>query len=297
MPVYNAEKYLHRAVESILNQTMQEWELIIIDDGSRDSSPRICDEYAARDARIRVIHKANAGVSAARQDGIDAAQGEYTIHADSDDWVEPTMLEELYAKAKSEKADMVICDYYTNTLDKQTLNIQKPTDVMDNTQTIRDLFQQLHGSCWNKLVARACYTEYGIRFPEGLNYCEDQLTIVRLLLHPIKVTYLNRAFYHYFDNPSSITRNYQRGQYETRQTFIHLLQSVLPTHLQPAIMSKVEFGVYLEAVIYQVLAPEEETRGLALYKKQISKVGGRWRLGFWFLKYGFKNFAHKLIKY
>ena len=297
MPVYNAEKYLHRAVESILNQTMQEWELIIIDDGSRDSSPRICDEYAARDARIRVIHKANAGVSAARQNGIDAAQGEYTIHADSDDWVEPTMLEELYAKAKIEEADIVICDYYTNTLDKQTLNIQKPTDVMDNTQTIRDLFQQLHGSCWNKLVARACYTDYGIRFPEGLNYCEDQLTIVRLLLHPIKVTYLNRAFYHYFDNPSSITRNYQREQYETRQTFIHLLQSVLPTHLQPAIMSKVEFGVYLEAVIYQVVAPEEESRGLALYKKQISKVGGRWRLGFWLLKYGFKNFAHKLIKY
>lgn len=297
MPVYNAEKYLHRAVDSILNQTMQEWELIMIDDGSRDSSPRICDEYAARDARIRVIHKANAGVSAARQNGIDAAQGEYTIHADSDDWVEPTMLEELYAKAKIEEADIVICDYYTNTLDKQTLNIQKPTDVMDNTQTIRDLFQQLHGSCWNKLVARACYTDYGIRFPEGLNYCEDQLTIVRLLLHPIKVTYLNRAFYHYFDNPSSITRNYQRGQYETRQTFIHLLQSVLPTHLQPAIMPKVEFGVYLEAVIYQVLAPEEESRGLALYKKQISKVGGRWRLGFWLLKYGFKNFAHKLIKY
>lgn len=297
MPVYNAEKYLHRAVDSILNQTMQEWELIMIDDGSRDSSPRICDEYAARDARIRVIHKANAGVSAARQDGIDAVQGEYTIHADSDDWVEPTMLEELYAKAKSEKADMVICDYYTNTLDKQTLNIQKPTDVMDNTQTIRDLFQQLHGSCWNKLVARACYSDYGIRFPEGLNYCEDQLTIVRLLSNPVKCTYLNKAYYHYFDNPGSITRHYQRSQYETRLRFADLLTESLPTELIDVILPKVRFGIFTEAVIYDVLTKEEVTCGLSKYKGQISQLGIRWRIGFKILSLGFKQSSKLFLRY
>lgn len=298
MPVYNAEKYLHRAVDSILNQTMQEWELIMIDDGSRDSSPRICDEYAARDARIRVIHKANAGVSAARQDGIDAAQGEYTIHADSDDWVEPTMLEELYAKAKSEKADMVICDYYTNTLDKQTLNIQKPTDVMDNTQTIRDLFQQLHGSCCNKLVARACYSDYGIRFPEGLNYCEDQLTIVRLLLHPIKVSYLNRAFYHYFDNPGSITRNYQRGQYETRLRFLGLLETTLSPDLGTQILPIVGFNIYTEAFIFDVLTETELKDGIVRFSKQaFHHPSIKQRLGYFLIKLGLTNLAHKFIHY
>ena len=112
VPVYKAEAYLHRCVDSILAQTFTNWELLLIDDGSPDRSGAICDEYASKDARIRVFHKENGGVSSARQKGQDEAQGEYTIHADPDDWVEPTMLEELYKKAKEDDADMVICDYY-----------------------------------------------------------------------------------------------------------------------------------------------------------------------------------------
>lgn len=297
MPVYNAEKYLHRAADSIIAQTLPEWELIMIDDGGKDSSSQICDEYAAKDSRIRVIHKQNAGVSAARQDGIDAARGEYTIHADSDDWVEPTMLEELYAKAKSEDADMVICDYYTNTGEKQTLHIQKPTDVSDNTQTIRDMFQQLHGSCWNKFVRRTCYGEYNVRFPIGVNYCEDQLTIVRLLSHPIKVTYLNKAFYHYFDNPESITRNYQRAQYETRLQFAKLLETTLPISNKSQIIHKVRFNIFVEASIYGVLSNDEIKKGIAYYKSQIIGLGLRWRIGFFLHQIGLHSLAQKFLRY
>lgn len=296
-PVYNAEKYIHKCVDSIIAQTFTDWELILVDDGSPDISGTICDQYTSQDSRIRVIHKQNGGVSAARQTGLDASQGEYVIHADPDDWVEPTMLEELYAKAKAEDADMVICDYYTNSGDRQVLNVQSPTDVSDNEQIIRDLFQQLHGSCWNKLVRRVCYSKYDIRFPEGINYCEDQLTIVRLLSCPLKVTYLNKAFYHYFDNPDSITRNYQRKQYEERQRFADLLEQYLSSSINKKIIRKVRFDIFVEAVIHNVLTKEEIDFGLSNYKKEIKTLGLRWRLGFLFISRGMTVLAHKLLRF
>lgn len=296
-PVYNVEKYIHRCVDSIIAQTFTDWELILVDDGSTDTSGTICNQYASQDSRIRVIHKQNGGVSAARQAGLDASRGEYVIHADPDDWVEPAMLEELYAKAKADEADMVICDYYTNSGDKQVLNIQSPTDVSDNVQIIRDLFQQLHGSSWNKLVRRVCYSLYDISFPKGLNYCEDQLTIVRLLLSPIKVTYLNKAFYHYFDNPNSITRNYQRQQYDSRRYYADLLEQYLPLELKNQILRKVRFDIFTEAVIYNVLTKEEIDFGLSNYKKEIRTLGLRWRLGFLFISRGMTVLAHKLLRF
>ena len=146
VPVYKAETYLHRCVDSILAQTFTDWELLLIDDGSPDRSGEICDEYAKKDSRVRVIHKENGGVSSARQRGLDESIGEYTIHADPDDWVEPTMLEELYNKAKEEDVDMVICDFFQNNGRSQEYIKQKPIEI-NRKKVLRELlFQQLHGS-------------------------------------------------------------------------------------------------------------------------------------------------------
>ena len=114
VPVYKAEKYIRRCVDSILAQTFTDFELLLVDDGSPDNSGAICDEYAARDSRVKVFHKENGGVSSARQMGLDNSLGEYVIHADPDDWVEPDMLQELYSEAQQSGADMVICDFYIN---------------------------------------------------------------------------------------------------------------------------------------------------------------------------------------
>ena len=108
--VYKAESCLRRCVDSLLAQTFQDYEILLVDDGSPDRSGEICDEYARKDNRVRVFHKENGGVASARQCGMNNARGEYVIHADPDDWVEPNMLEELYGKAKEENADMIICD-------------------------------------------------------------------------------------------------------------------------------------------------------------------------------------------
>ena len=111
VPVYKVEKYLCRCLDSIVAQTFTDWECILIDDGSPDNSGKICDEYAEKDGRFRVIHQENAGVSAARNAGLDAARGEWIGFVDSDDWVESNMYEYLYNNALETKSDVVICGF------------------------------------------------------------------------------------------------------------------------------------------------------------------------------------------
>lgn len=228
VPVYKAEKYLRRCVDSLLAQTFIDFEVIIVDDGSPDSSGEICDEYARKDDRVKVIHQKNGGVSIARQRGMDEACGEYTIHADPDDWVEPDMLEELYRKAKEEDADMVICDFFNNSELSQTICTQKPSQLRHDVVQC-ELFQQLHGCCWNKLVRRACYNDFHIRFPEGVACREDVFVNTSLLAHDIKVAYLPRAFYHYdsFSNGNSIVRSRTRESFEKDEHLAHVLSEAL----------------------------------------------------------------------
>ena len=109
VPVYNVEKYLRKCIESILNQTFREFELILVDDGSTDSSGKICDEYALKDSRIKVIHKENGGASSARNAGLDVAKGEYIGFVDSDDWIEMDMYGELYRLIKENNTDISVC--------------------------------------------------------------------------------------------------------------------------------------------------------------------------------------------
>ena len=228
VPVYKAEAYLHRCVDSLLAQTFTNYEVILVDDGSPDRSGEICDEYARKDDRVKVIHQPNGGVSMARQKGLDNARGEYVIHADPDDWVEPDMLEQLYAKAKEEDADMVICDYYTHYSEKMNYVQQKPS-ALDHTTVLCELFQQLHGSCCNKLVRRVCYNKFQIKFPVGVSYCEDLLTNATLLSHDIKVAYLTKAFYHYDQgiNPNSLVSNYNRQDFQRNEQLFRLMSKAL----------------------------------------------------------------------
>ena len=228
VPVYKAEKYINRCIDSILAQTFTDWELLLIDDGSPDRSGEICDEYAENDPRIRVFHKANGGVSSARQMGQEEAVGEYTIHADPDDWVEPTMLEELYAKAVADDADMVICDFFLDTKSGGVICKQEPRQCTAQGVFEQLMFQQLHGSCWNKLVRRVCYTRYDVKFPKEIIRWEDLYVNCCLLMHPMKISYLNKAFYHYDQiiNPNSIVRNPSMAGLKSQIYFIDHFKSV-----------------------------------------------------------------------
>ena len=202
--VYKAEACLCRCVDSLLAQTFTDFELLLVDDGSPDSSGMICDSYAEKDSRVRVFHKENGGVSSAREYGLCKARGEYVIHVDPDDWVEPAMLAVLYCKAREESADMVICDFFTNARGTQSYVKQQPSSLHAH-EVIKDLFAHLHGSCCNKLVRRALFAA-DVHFPVGINYCEDLYVNIHLLLKNPVVAYVPQAFYHYVldFNPNSM---------------------------------------------------------------------------------------------
>lgn len=297
IPVYNASKTVKRLLDSIKIQTLTDFEALLIDDGSTDGSAIILDEYSAADNRFKVVHKQNGGVSAARQIGIELAKGEYVIHADSDDWVDQTMLEELYAKAENDDADVVICDFFSNTDTEQTLCKQQPSKLKAEL-VLRELFQQLHGSCCNKLVRRACYNKYNVRFPKGINHCEDLLFWVQLLQHTdVKVSYLPKAFYHYYNNVSSITRHYTRSTYEMRLKYVSKLNEVLSSDYKNE-KKQAAFSVFTEAVMFNVLSNDEAKEGLIRFRNEIKNLESlKWKIGFFCLSMGFNRVASKLIHY
>lgn len=211
IPVYNAEKTLDRCIKSIQAQTLTDWEAICVNDGSPDNCGTLLDEYAKVDPRIKPIHKENGGVASARQAGIEAATGDYAIHCDPDDWVEPNMLESLVNEAERSGADMVICDYIAERNGSSKYIEQRPSELTARAVEI-GLFQQLHGSCCNKLISSAYYKCES--FIPGLDLMEDLLYICKILRHNPKVSYLPLAFYHYvLSAEGSITTSFSSERY------------------------------------------------------------------------------------
>ena len=273
IPVYKAEKYIHKCIDSLLKQTFTDYEIILVDDGSPDNSGIMCDEYAKVDKRFRVIHKVNGGVSSARQCGIDNAKGEYTIHVDPDDWVETTMLEELYHKAKEDNADMVICDfikYYSET--KQVYIKQEPTSLNHNI-VLKNLFQHLQGSCCNKLIKRTCYSKYNIKFPENFNLYEDLYVCACLLKYPIKISYLNKAFYYYSinTNTDSMVKSIDYKTLKEDSSFYETMNELLKDNCRINLLFKryISYSIVLKAMKYNKLTNDEFFKHYKKYTKYI----------------------------
>lgn len=172
VPIYRVEKYLPACIESILNQTFTDFELILVDDGSPDACPGLCDAAAKRDARVRVIHQANAGLSAARNAGLSAARGAWVSFVDSDDFIAPTFLQTLHDAAAKTGADCAICGIQlTNDLGGQ-IESTFPVDVPDGVCTGRDILNTIRRQmnmpyivAWNKLYRRAVFAS--LRYPLG----------------------------------------------------------------------------------------------------------------------------------
>lgn len=230
VPIYNMEQLMRKCLDSILAQTFREYECLLIDDGSTDSSSAICDEYAAKDSRFKAFHKPNGGLSDARNYGLAKSIGEYTIFFDPDDWVDADCLKDLYAKAQDVDADMVMCDVYYNDKYSQRYSKMEPT-ALDNYSVIQDLLNnKIHGFTWNKLLRRKLYNDYKISYPKGIYGCEDLYTMCELLKNDIKIAYLPKAYYHYmFYSNTTQSRKYDENTYlvdvQIRDMFVSLLKS------------------------------------------------------------------------
>ena len=210
VPVYRVEEYLERCVKSILSQTYKNLEVILVDDGSPDQCPAICDACTEKDARVKVIHQENKGLSGARNAGIDAASGEYLAFVDSDDYVSPHFIEELYQLLQDTGCAIGQCRF----------SYVKGNGLVEEGDSAfciyrgESLMEQLYGpeekaTCfvvaWNKLYRAELFKETGIRYPEGRIH-EDEATTYRLFHEAKKLAFLDRALYGYYtENGGSIT--------------------------------------------------------------------------------------------
>lgn len=222
------EKLMRKCLDSIMAQTFHDYECLLIDDGSADGSPAICDEYASKDSRFKAFHKPNSGLSDARNYGIERAQGEYTIFFDPDDWVNEDCLKDLYTKAIETDADMVICDYFNEDPYRRQYCKQMPSSY-NHEDVLRDVIVgKLYGFTWNKLLKLSLYEKYNLQYPIGMYGCEDQYTMCKLLINNIKIAYLPKAYYHYMHyGNTSESRRYDENTYQQdvkiRDMFVELL--------------------------------------------------------------------------
>lgn len=203
VPIYKVEAYLDECVRSIVGQTYPHLEIILVDDGSPDGCGALCDEWAKRDDRIKVVHKPNGGLSDARNAGLEIASGDYIAFVDSDDWIEPEMYEKMLAALKAEEADLCACRIVSCYPDRRAEWGCPEYRVTDPEQTLAMLYADTAYpvSAWNKLYRRELWVT--LRFPVG-KICEDAFTTYLLVHKAKRIVQLPEAFYNYRIRPESI---------------------------------------------------------------------------------------------
>lgn len=211
--IYNVEKYLTKCVESILNQTYQNLEILLVDDGSTDKSGEICDFYEKQDSRVKVIHRENRGIAFTRNEGLDTVSGDYITFVDSDDYIHPQMYEFMMKKLHDNHADVVVSDYYIlpegEIPQEQTLSVDKIETYAIETKQAKKKYMYLdkYGDAllvWNKIAKRELWD--GIRCPKNKIY-EDETITFRMLHKAKKIVYLNEKLYYHLkrNEQTSIT--------------------------------------------------------------------------------------------
>ncbi len=205
VPIYNREKTLEKCIDSILNQSYGDFELLLINDGSRDNSEKICLDYAEKDSRIRYISRENGGPSAARNLALSEAKGEYLCFVDSDDYIDSDALEYMISCARADDADIVICGYII----EKGKDAQKVTyeGLHPENPIIELKAKNLIDSPCNKLYKLSFLRKTGVTFPKG-EYYEDTYYNLSLLPFSPKMVIKEKCFYHYVHNMGSITRRY-----------------------------------------------------------------------------------------
>lgn len=208
VPIYKVEDYIRECIDSILAQTYPDFELILVDDGSPDDCGRICDDYAKRDNRIKVVHKVNGGLTSARNAGLEVAKGEWIMHVDGDDWIEPDMIESLIQAAQVTGADLVFGDFMKYGPGQG--HYRFPDWVEEKHDSLCRFISYSWTILCGSLIKRILYTDNQLKSPEGISYCEDFHLIVRLCHFANKVVNVHRPFYHYRYRPTSIMSNMSR---------------------------------------------------------------------------------------
>lgn len=280
VPVYQVERYLPQCVESILAQTFPDFELILVDDGSKDGSGQICDEYAGRDSRVKVVHQQNGGLSAARNRGLELAGGAYFMFVDSDDFIEPTMVECLYESLLREGADIAACNflYFYEGDRARDFSTALPYEVLSGWEIFyqrkNDRSYGFWTVAWNKLYKKRAFSS--LRFPVG-RYHEDEFWANDLYQRDIKVVTIPQCLYHYRQRSSSITAtpNLQRNF-----DILDALYERMEVYLRDARHAPQTYKVLIYALEYlaksrKMLSTSDERRRFLQKKQQARGIAAR----------------------
>ena len=205
IPIYNVEKYLDRCIKSIVNQSYENLEIILVDDGSKDNCPSLCDKWAKIDDRIIVIHKENGGLSDARNAGIEIANGNYLSFIDSDDYVHKDFIKVLYELCIKYNSDISMCGVFETSKDENcNFNLEEGNECIKYSKTILERKDNIFCVAWNKLYKKEVF-KY-IRYPKGKLH-EDVAVINKILYYSNKIAITDLRLYFYYSNPNSIMRS------------------------------------------------------------------------------------------
>lgn len=265
VPVYNIEKCVGKCIESILDQTYQDLEIILVDDGSTDKSGQICDEYAGKDDRISVIHKQNEGLSDARNSGLEICKGKYIGFVDGDDWLKADMYEFLHQTLVSHNADVAVCGHfleddggvYASECADGGLKIYNCCEAV--CAVVKD--EEIHSFAWDKLYRKELFD--GIKYPSG-RYVQDIFTTYRVFMKANKVVCNNQPKYYYYQRKDSIQRT--RGsklnwdQFCAYKESAEMLKKEYPELRELLITRLVSFGIaaYNSLLLKKELSGEEK---------------------------------------
>ena len=279
VPVYKVENYLPKCIDSILAQTFTDFELILVDDGSPDNCPALCDAAAEKDARVRVIHQKNGGLSAARNAGLDAARGAWIGFVDSDDYIAPEMYEVLYQAVQSTGADLALCDY-AEVDEAGTPCPQMHVSLSEGELTGQELLKRASGLmvqlAWNKLYRRAIFTQ--MRYPEGkLN--EDLFLIPEVCLQIQKAVVVPKALYYYVQRGGSImSGNKTLRHFDAAEAAQRYWECLVENKAYEALANAAQYVMGCVSRIYRQLPPalRKAPRSREMLRMQF-EVGDRTR--------------------
>lgn len=245
VPVYKVEKYLNRCVQSIRKQTLSDIEIILVDDGSPDKCPAMCDEYAKQDSRIKVIHKENAGLGMARNSGIEVATGDYVTFCDSDDWLDKTAYENIYNHCRENDLDM--CSFQPRRIRTDGTIIDLPcvkAKKFEGKKELQEFVLGLIGKDYTNphsetygmsscmaLFRRKIYNESNVRYPsERVVASEDLIFLLNFAPYLHKIEIVPDVYYNYLINPNSISRSYDEAKFTRLIRMLDEIQAYCKKH-------------------------------------------------------------------
>lgn len=286
VPVYNAEKYLNKCVESLINQTYKDIEIVLVNDGSKDNSGSLCDEYAKNDSRIKVVHKENGGLVSAWKAGVKASTGKYLSFVDSDDWVDTCMFEEMVEKtSKGKYLEMISSDYIIERVSKGTQEYvyQKLEPGEYDKETLKTkIVPQLLGNEFRyvtisrcmKLISRELIEKNIDYADERLRMAEDMSATLPALLDCERLVVMeHKAYYHYLYVDESMVHSYDKTAYASMELLVEIVSRILDDRFKGEELEFMKNRLDKEHIFFLLLAVKNESRGNPSgYRKNILKI-------------------------